>query len=62
MLFKTFYPHYLEGGESIIFISISQLFFVLVSFSEQQPGTDIILKGFTATRVLNGHSKTAPSY
>ena len=61
-LFKTFYPHCLEGGKNIIFISISQLSFVLRSFSEQQSGTDIICKGFTAARVLNGSSKTDPSY
>jgi len=40
----------LKGGKTMRLVSISQLSFVLGSFSEQQPGTDITLKGFTAIR------------
>lgn len=49
---KHFILTALKGGGNIIFISISQLSFLLGSFSEQQPGTDIILKGFTAARAF----------
>lgn len=61
-LFKTFYPHCLEVRGNIIFLSLSRLSFVFGSLSEQQPGIDIILKGFTALTVLNDNSKTDPSY
>lgn len=37
---KTFYPHPLVGGKP--YLCLSQLFFVLDSFLEQEPGTDII--------------------
>lgn len=47
-VFKTSYPHCLEAGKRTILVSLSQLSFVLGGISEQQPGTDIILKEVTA--------------
>lgn len=45
---KAFYPHHLVGGKP--YLCLSQLFFVLGSFLEQEPGTDIIIQGFNDTR------------